>query len=428
MTFLYFLSVVSPAVAADMSWTCNALTAPEDALPYRDADVTAGQTAFDLAESWMTCTTRACDVPSSGSRACTEAQCTTDAGAVVTFRDETTHDDDGFARYTWQTVSLTVSPPATETWTDLEVVYQHTDRSWTGYGESDEWTVSWRGVLDPSWPTDGSFEASSASAGDYISTSSEKNWDDGACAWELRTSDPGEGTLYTVDVNLDRVEVNYAGMDCLYDAWETAGWLNDVYLGVVDRTTWEVTYPDGDGDTCASTVDCDDTDAAISPRASETCNGRDDDCDGHTDTTDVWGRAPTDAATWYPDHDGDGFGTPAHPRAACGTPAGYVSIVGDCDDVASGVHPGAAETCDAVDQDCDGFIDEYARDGLTWYRDADGDLYGTPLVRTRVCTGPAGYVGRRGDCNDTDAGTHPRTAELPNGLDDDCDGAIDEGA
>ena len=44
---------------------------------------------------------------------------------------------------------------------------------------------------------------------------------------------------------------------------------------------------------------------------------------------------------------------------------GYVTCDGDCDDHNAAVHPGAAETCNGIDDDCDGHVDE----GLD--RDAD---------------------------------------------------------
>jgi len=43
------------------------------------------------------------------------------------------------------------------------------------------------------------------------------------------------------------------------------------------------------------------------------------------------------------------------------------------------------------------------------------------------CSQPAGYVSLAGDCLDTNASVHPGTAETCNGLDDDCNGTIDDG-
>ncbi|MCP4807624.1 MAG: hypothetical protein GY884_19950 [Proteobacteria bacterium] len=47
----------------------------------------------------------------------------------------------------------------------------------------------------------------------------------------------------------------------------------------------------------------------------------------------------------------------------------------DCDDTDSAIHPEALEIYDAVDNDCDGRVDE-GSDGMPlWYIDADGDGY-----------------------------------------------------
>ncbi len=67
--------------------------------------------------------------------------------------------------------------------------------------------------------------------------------------------------------------------------------------------------------------------------------------------------------------------------------------------------------------------------GLIVYRDADGDGYGNAAISLPACDGtvPAGYVTNTLDCNDANNGVHPGMTETCNGVDDDCDGAIDNG-
>lgn len=114
---------------------------------------------------------------------------------------------------------------------------------------------------------------------------------------------------------------------------------------VVD--TQESAVPlDGDGDGSVEGDDCDDADPAVHPGAEERCNNLDDDCDGIVDEEAV------DAATWYADGDGDGFGA-GSVGTSCAAPEGGVEVDGDCDDADSTVHPGAVDACDGVDNDCD---------------------------------------------------------------------------
>jgi hypothetical protein len=67
--------------------------------------------------------------------------------------------------------------------------------------------------------------------------------------------------------------------------------------------------------------------------------------------------------------------------------------------------------------------------GRLVYRDADGDGFGVAGVPTSSCDGtiPTGYVANDADCLDTDGTVHPGGSETCNGLDDDCDGTVDEG-
>jgi len=86
----------------------------------------------------------------------------------------------------------------------------------------------------------------------------------------------------------------------------------------------------------------------VNPAAAEVCNDTDDDCDGGVD------EDAADASTWYLDKDSDGFGDPATEVAACTAPTCFVADPTDCDDTSADTSPDAAETCNGVDDDCDG--------------------------------------------------------------------------
>lgn len=63
--------------------------------------------------------------------------------------------------------------------------------------------------------------------------------------------------------------------------------------------------------------------------------------------------------TWYFDIDKDGYGG-SMSTEQCGAPGpGYTMESSDCDDSKPAINPGATEVCDALDNDCDGGIDEY---------------------------------------------------------------------
>ena len=63
----------------------------------------------------------------------------------------------------------------------------------------------------------------------------------------------------------------------------------------------------------------------------------------------------------------------------------------------------------------------------TYYLDADADGYGDPNNPISSCELNEGYVDNNSDCNDTDASINPGATEIEDGIDNDCDGEIDEG-
>ena len=233
------------------------------------------------------------------------------------------------------------------------------------------------------------------------------------------------------------------------DAQEVCNGIDDDCDGLVDdddpsiagQSTW---FADADGDgfgdagssvpACnaptgfvANDDDCDDTDVLVNPDAQEICNGIDDDCDGLVDDDDP---SVSGQSSWFADADGDGFGDASSSVLACDAPMDFVENDGDCDDTNELVNPDAQEICNGIDDDCDGLVDgdDPSVSGLaTWYADADGDGFGDPGDSLITCDQPAGYVINDDDCDDTDENIHPGATEICNGVDDDCDGLVDEG-
>jgi len=174
-----------------------------------------------------------------------------------------------------------------------------------------------------------------------------------------------------------------------------------------------VTAPSVGGRCMKSTslIDCDDNDHNIHPGATEILtNGADDDCDG---TCDV-------------DADMDGY-----------TPSGYVEpptmghcapIAGDqvdCRDDDKDIHPGAAEICDGIDENCDGKCDD----------DMDNDGYSVCGTVTQdptqcVVTTNGCSIGQQCDCAPSAEQAHPVPSggqpvpERCDGFDENCDGVL----
>jgi hypothetical protein len=129
----------------------------------------------------------------------------------------------------------------------------------------------------------------------------------------------------------------------------------------------------------------------------ETCNGRDDDCDGRLDEGFALGGGCT-----------EGLGICLRSGTVICRADGAATVCSAAPGLAS------TETCNNLDDDCDGAIDDGDPGGGGACDGADGDLC---AEGTLACTGG------RLVCSDA-TGT---STELCNDLDDDCDGSTDEG-
>ena len=152
---------------------------------------------------------------------------------------------------------------------------------------------------------------------------------------------------------------------------------NSLDEDALDRQTF---YADNDGDGFGSNQapiqacdlpigyvndhqDCDDTDAAIHPNAIEICDEKDNDCDYLIDDEDD-SLDPVTATPYYQDNDHDGFGDLSTEVLTCTQPGDYVDNGLDCDDSNMWNAPSVYyDSCDGMDNDCDGDVDEDVKAG-----------------------------------------------------------------
>jgi gliding motility-associated-like protein len=160
-----------------------------------------------------------------------------------------------------------------------------------------------------------------------------------------------------------------------------------------------------------------------------------------------------DAVLYYQDADGDGFGNPLVDTLTCANIPGYVldntdcsdnnpnttSCDGDgdgfaadvdCDDTNPAVNPAAVEICEnGIDDNCDGV------QGNIYYWDADGDGFATSdsIYISLDCDAEIiGFIDADSvsvlDCNNFNNTVYPGAPEICDGLDNDCNSFIDDGA
>ena len=210
--------------------------------------------------------------------------------------------------------------------------------------------------------------------------------------------------------------------------------------------------------------DCDDNDAAINPEAEEICDGVDNNCDGQIDegcdeectSCEAFQNLYPNPTQYYwcglltlysdpncnmviaqgTDSDHDGF-------VVFGE-----EIYNDCDDNDAAINPEAEEICDGKDNDCDGEIDEGCEEECASCQEFQNlypnptqyywcgllSLYSDPDCSMKIAEGTDsdhdGFVvfGEEiyNDCDDNDPSVYPGAEEICDGVDNDCNGQIDE--
>lgn len=227
-------------------------------------------------------------------------------------------------------------------------------------------------------------------------------------------------------------------------------------------------YADGDGDgagtplmfetACeapegyvASGDDCDDNADTVYPGAPEICDGQDNNCDPLF-LVDLDDPEAVGFVTYWPDTDGDGFGTGSGTDTCDPPPFGSALVGGDCAPLNGAIFPGATyygdgdadgfgDAADAVtppdcgvpagyvanDDDCEPTVGEIYP-GASYPEDGDGDGFGDPVltVTSTGCGVPSGASLQANDCDDGDADIYPGALEVCDGEDNDCDTDIDE--
>ncbi|TAL15809.1 hypothetical protein EPN96_11675 [bacterium] len=158
-----------------------------------------------------------------------------------------------------------------------------------------------------------------------------------------------------------------------------------------------------------TSVDCNDLSPFINPEEVEICDGVDNDCSGGIDD----GLVPPLAE--------EQLGVCSGATKLCSGASGWEEPDYF---IFSSEYESSETNCDSKDNDCDGQIDE----GLLteYWLDLDGDSYGDPLNNTNSCTQSATYVLNSNDCDDSETLVNPGAYEIDNGIDDDCDGQVDE--
>ncbi|MED5496096.1 MAG: MopE-related protein, partial [Candidatus Thermoplasmatota archaeon] len=249
--------------------------------------------------------------------------------------------------------------------------------------------------------------------------------------------------------------------------------------GLSDGTEVLVTFSnplvfddDGDSDGWYWFQDCNDSNPDVKPLQPELLDGIDNNCengidegfkdlDSDNDRLSDWAEFHVQFTDWNnPDTDGDGMEDGDEVQVFFSDPTytdpdddsdGYYWFQ-DCDDNDSDRSPGLSEWLNGIDDDCDEDVDEdflntdADRDGLvdideyniymTKWQDADTDddglndgyelFQGTNPLFADLDNDGDGLRWFQ-DCDDNNSNVNPYASEIRNGIDDNCNGEIDEG-
>lgn len=189
--------------------------------------------------------------------------------------------------------------------------------------------------------------------------------------------------------------------------------------------------------------DCNDMDPSVGSGEPENTDsacrdGSDNDCDGRTDCADSDCFGTDSCAAFVCDYDGiceseRGETCSNCPEDNCCCPLdcgdGFCDLdCNECVDCPGDCYCGDGVIC--PNEECDG--QDNCNSDCTWqvtrcYQDSDGDGYGDPDNYQDLNSCESGWVVDNTDCDDSDASVNPDATEVCDGLDNNCDGQIDEG-